>query len=64
MSNVTSALVIGGGVAGPVTALALAKAGIRATVLEAHHSAADGVGAMLSLAPNGLDARPRSGKSG
>jgi 2-polyprenyl-6-methoxyphenol hydroxylase-like FAD-dependent oxidoreductase len=39
-----------------VTALALAKAGIQAIVYEAHASAADGVGAMLSLAPNGLDA--------
>jgi 2-polyprenyl-6-methoxyphenol hydroxylase-like FAD-dependent oxidoreductase len=49
-------LIIGGGIAGPVTALALAKAGIEATVYEAHASAADGVGAMLSLAPNGLAA--------
>ncbi|MEU8274739.1 FAD-dependent monooxygenase [Microbispora bryophytorum] len=56
MSKVTSALVIGGGIAGPVTALALARAGIRATVYEARDSAADGGGAMLSLAPNGLDA--------
>ncbi|MBP2703257.1 FAD-dependent monooxygenase [Microbispora sp. RL4-1S] len=56
MSMVRTALVIGGGVAGPVTALALAKAGIRATVHEAHPAAADGVGAMLSLAPNGLAA--------
>lgn len=56
MSKVTTALVIGGCIAGPVTALALAKAGIRATAYEAHGSAADGVGAMLSLAPNGIDA--------
>ncbi|WP_433256231.1 FAD-dependent monooxygenase [Streptosporangium sp. CA-135522] len=56
MSKGSTALVIGGGIAGPVTALALAKAGIRATVYEAHAAAADGIGAMLSLAPNGLDA--------
>jgi 2-polyprenyl-6-methoxyphenol hydroxylase-like FAD-dependent oxidoreductase len=56
MSDVRTALVIGGGIAGPVTALALARAGIQATVYEAHPSASDGVGAMLSLAPNGLDA--------
>ncbi|NUW41220.1 FAD-dependent monooxygenase [Nonomuraea rhodomycinica] len=56
MSKVKTALVIGGGIAGPVTALALAKAGIQATVYEAHPQAADGVGAILSLAPNGLDA--------
>ncbi|MER6922680.1 NAD(P)-binding protein, partial [Streptomyces spiralis] len=56
MSKVRTALVIGGGIAGPVTALALRKAGIEATVFESHPSAADGVGAMLSLAPNGIDA--------
>lgn len=56
MSKVRTALVIGGGVAGPVTALALRKAGIEATVFESHPPTADGVGAMLSLAPNGIDA--------
>ncbi|MFC4910316.1 FAD-dependent oxidoreductase [Actinomadura gamaensis] len=55
-TEVRTALVIGGGIAGPVAALALAKAGIEATVYEAHAEAADGVGAMLSLAPNGLAA--------
>lgn len=53
---VRTALVIGGGVAGPVTALALRKAGITATVYEAYPAAADGVGAWLALAPNGLAA--------
>ena len=52
-SGVQTALVIGGGVAGPVMALALRKAGIVATVYEAYPSAADGVGAWLGLAPNG-----------
>ncbi|MFD5388257.1 FAD-dependent monooxygenase, partial [Streptomyces sp. NPDC127074] len=52
-SGIQTALVIGGGVAGPVTALALRKAGIAATVYEAYPSAADGVGAWLGLAPNG-----------
>ncbi|MFF9480643.1 FAD-dependent monooxygenase [Streptomyces sp. NPDC014733] len=52
-SGVRTALVIGGGVAGAVTALALRKAGIRATVHEAYPTAADGVGAWLGLAPNG-----------
>ncbi|MGW8555113.1 FAD-dependent monooxygenase [Streptomyces tubercidicus] len=52
-SGVRTALVIGGGVAGPVTALALRKAGITATVHEAYPAAADGVGAWLGLAPNG-----------
>lgn len=56
MRRATTALVIGGGIAGPATALALARAGIRATIYEAHPGAADHVGAMLSLAPNGLAA--------
>lgn len=56
MTTVRTALVIGGGIAGPVTALALRKAGIEATVYEAHPGTADGVGAMLMVAPNGLNA--------
>ncbi|MFE0380373.1 FAD-dependent monooxygenase [Streptomyces inhibens] len=55
-TGVRTALVIGGGVAGPVMALALRKAGITATVHEAYPAAADGVGAWLALAPNGLAA--------
>jgi 2-polyprenyl-6-methoxyphenol hydroxylase-like FAD-dependent oxidoreductase len=56
MSKVRSALVIGGGVAGPVTALALRRAGIDATVCEAYPSTADGIGGTLAIAPNGLAA--------
>lgn len=51
-----SAIIIGGGIAGPVTALALRKIGIPATIYEAYDGTADGVGGMLGLAPNGLDA--------
>jgi FAD-dependent urate hydroxylase len=50
------ALIIGGGMAGPVTAIALRKAGIDATVYEAYDRGADGVGAFLSLAVNGMAA--------
>ena len=50
------ALVIGGGIAGPVTALALQKAGMDAVVFEAYDTTADGVGGMLTVAPNGLAA--------
>jgi FAD-dependent urate hydroxylase len=50
------ALIIGGGMAGPVTAIALRKAGIDATVYEAYDRSADGVGAFLSLAVNGMAA--------
>jgi len=51
-----TALVIGGGIAGPATAMALQKAGIEATVYEAHQSGAGGIGAFLTLASNGIDA--------
>ncbi|HUR03238.1 MAG TPA: FAD-dependent monooxygenase, partial [Nonomuraea sp.] len=55
-ATVKTALVIGGGIAGPVTAMALRKAGIDATVYEAYEKTADGVGGGMSLAPNGVDA--------
>ncbi|MFI6896665.1 FAD-dependent oxidoreductase [Streptomyces sp. NPDC050256] len=50
------ALVIGGGIAGPVTAMALQKAGFETTVYEAYERNADGVGAFMNIAPNGLNA--------
>ncbi|WP_430790424.1 FAD-dependent monooxygenase [Actinoplanes sp. G11-F43] len=56
MTAVRTALVVGGGVAGPVAAMALRKAGIEATLFEAYPTAADGVGVTLTLAPNGLAA--------
>jgi FAD-dependent urate hydroxylase len=49
------AMVIGGGLAGTATALALSRAGISADVYEATEPA-DGSGAWLTLASNGLDA--------
>jgi 2-polyprenyl-6-methoxyphenol hydroxylase-like FAD-dependent oxidoreductase len=54
MSKVKTALVIGGGVAGPVAAMALRRAGVQATVYEAYPTTADGVGGSLAIAPNGL----------
>jgi len=51
-----TALIIGGGIAGPVTAMALQKAGIDAIVYEAHPERPDGVGGGFTLAPNGLAA--------
>jgi len=56
MSDVRSALVIGSGIAGPVTATALRKAGIDATVYEAYPAPSEGIGGALALAPNGLAA--------
>ena len=51
-----TALVIGGGIGGPVAAMALQKAGIDATVFEAHEGSAEFVGSFLNTASNGLDA--------
>jgi FAD-dependent urate hydroxylase len=55
-SQTRTALVIGGGIAGSAVAMALHQAGIEATVHEAYHDTADGIGGGLSLAPNGMDA--------
>lgn len=38
MTDTRTALVIGGGIAGPSAAMALQEAGIQATVYEAYHS--------------------------
>ncbi|MCQ4040896.1 FAD-dependent oxidoreductase [Streptantibioticus rubrisoli] len=56
MTHIRTALVVGGGIAGPVAAMALRKAGVDATVYEAYRATADGVGGGLSIAPNGLNA--------
>ena len=50
------AIIVGGGLAGSATALALHRAGIGATVHESAATGADDVGAWLTLAGNGLDA--------
>jgi len=52
-----TALVIGGGIAGPVAATALTKVGIEADVYDAYPpSDTDGIGGSLALEPNGLAA--------
>jgi 2-polyprenyl-6-methoxyphenol hydroxylase-like FAD-dependent oxidoreductase len=56
MSHPRTALVIGGGIAGPVAAMALQKAGIQATVYEARPRGAEGIGVFLTIASNGIDA--------
>jgi 2-polyprenyl-6-methoxyphenol hydroxylase-like FAD-dependent oxidoreductase len=59
MPVVQSALVVGGGVAGPVAATALAMAGIDTVVCEARPAdaaSANGIGGSLALEPNGLAA--------
>jgi 2-polyprenyl-6-methoxyphenol hydroxylase-like FAD-dependent oxidoreductase len=56
MTRVRTAIIIGGGIAGPAAAMALQKAGIDPVIYEARPSGADGAGAFLTLAPNGADA--------
>jgi len=50
------ALVIGGGIAGPVVAMALQRVGIESGIFEAAPAPSDGVGAFLTVASNGIDA--------
>ncbi|HYU00203.1 MAG TPA: FAD-dependent monooxygenase [Gemmatimonadales bacterium] len=52
----TKALIIGGGIAGPVTAVALQRADIESVVYEAYPANAGNAGAFLTVAVNGLDA--------
>lgn len=56
MTRTRTALVIGGGIAGPLTAMALQRAGIEPVVYEAHAMTSDDVGSYLTVATNGLDA--------
>ena len=55
MTPPRNALIIGGGIAGAATAMALQKAGIEPVVFEARPSAA-GEGAFLTLGSNGIEA--------
>lgn len=52
----TKALIIGGGIAGPVAAMALQRAGIDSTVYEGRTPEEANGGAFLTVAVNGLDA--------
>ena len=51
-----TALVVGGGVAGPVAAMALQRAGLGATVYEAYDRSTADIGSYLGVATNGIDA--------
>lgn len=50
------AIVVGAGVAGPVAAMALQRAGIEVVVHESHAPADGEVGSWFTVTPNGLDA--------
>ncbi|MEC3975596.1 FAD-dependent oxidoreductase [Amycolatopsis sp. H20-H5] len=52
----TKVLIIGGGIAGTITAIALHETGHEPVLHEAYDRTAEGVGAFLTLAVNGLDA--------
>jgi 2-polyprenyl-6-methoxyphenol hydroxylase-like FAD-dependent oxidoreductase len=52
----TKALIIGGGIAGPVTAMALQRAGIDSMIYESRSPGETAGGAFLTVAVNGLDA--------
>jgi 2-polyprenyl-6-methoxyphenol hydroxylase-like FAD-dependent oxidoreductase len=54
--NIMKALIIGGGIAGPVTAMALQRAGVEALVAEAYPRGDGEVGSYFTVTPNGLDA--------
>ncbi len=56
------ALIIGGGIAGTVTAIALKKAGWEPVVYEAYERTADGVGGGLGVGVNGLAALESIGR--
>jgi 2-polyprenyl-6-methoxyphenol hydroxylase-like FAD-dependent oxidoreductase len=56
MPTTRKALIIGAGIAGPATAMALQKAGIDSSLYEAHSTDASGVGSFLTVASNGVDA--------
>jgi len=54
MTTARTALVIGAGIAGPVAAMALRKAGIQPTVYEAHRGGAEGI--IMKMAANSRQA--------
>jgi 2-polyprenyl-6-methoxyphenol hydroxylase-like FAD-dependent oxidoreductase len=54
--SIKTAIVIGGGIAGPVAATALRKAGIEADVYESWPAQSEGIGGSLAIAPNGMAA--------
>ena len=58
------AIVVGGGVAGPATALALRRVGVEAVVLEARTAEEMAAGSYLTLSPNGVHAADELGVRG
>ncbi|EMB3200142.1 3-hydroxybenzoate 6-monooxygenase [Salmonella enterica] len=55
MTNVTSAIIVGGGIGGAATALSLARQGIKVMLLEKAHEIGE-IGAGIQLGPNAFSA--------
>jgi 2-polyprenyl-6-methoxyphenol hydroxylase-like FAD-dependent oxidoreductase len=55
MASLKKALIIGGGIAGPVTALFLKRIDVKAEIFEAHPQTQEVEGSFLNLAGNGLE---------
>lgn len=60
----TTVIIVGAGVAGPVTAMALQKAGFEAVLYEARQPEASRAGVFLTLATNGIEALRVLGSEG
>lgn len=56
MPPLTTAIIIGAGIAGPASALALRRIGVDTVICEAHPEPADHVGSFLNTASNGIAA--------
>jgi 2-polyprenyl-6-methoxyphenol hydroxylase-like FAD-dependent oxidoreductase len=56
MTDMRTALIVGCGVSGLVAAIACRRAGIEPTVVEAYPAPAAGIGKLLLMAPNGINA--------
>lgn len=56
MNGTSTAIVVGAGIAGPATAMALQMAGIEPVIYEAHPTGAEGIGVFLTLGSNGIEA--------
>ncbi len=61
MAENRTVLVAGGGIAGPVVAMALRRAGWDPMVFDAYQKPADEVGSFLTVASNGIVALDRLG---
>lgn len=56
------ALIIGGGIAGPVLGTFLTRLGVESIICEARARVRDDEGAFLGVAPNGMNVPPRSAR--